>query len=89
MPTDYQRKYIECVKVYHQLHAELAGMTMKLTSRVRDLNIPARHKSKLNEIAYEGADRIREVDLKFRDLIRAKWKPPEERIELTMEDLLH
>ena len=88
MPTDYQRKYLECIKVYHQLHAELAGLTMRLTGRVRDLNIPAGYKSTLNEIAYEGADRIKEVDLKFRDLVRANWRPPEERYELELEEVL-
>jgi len=88
MPTDYQRKYLECVKVYHQLHAELASLTMKLENRILKMKIPAQYKSTLFEVAYEGADRIKEVDLKFRDLVRTNWLPPEKRADVTMEDLL-
>jgi len=89
MPTDYQRKYLECVKIYHELHAELAGLTIKLTGRLRDMRIPAGYKKTLSEVAYEGADKVNEVDLKFRDLVRAKWQPPEKRVELTLDEILH
>ena len=51
MPTDYQRKYLESIKLYHKLHAELGSLTMKLISRVGDMSIPANQKSSLNEIA--------------------------------------
>ncbi|MBU1626137.1 hypothetical protein KKB18_02105 [bacterium] len=87
MPTDYQRKYFECIKVYHQLHGVISGLTMKLTGRVGDLKIPAHYKASINEVAYEGADKIKEVDLKFRDLVRTDWRPPETCVELTQEEM--
>jgi hypothetical protein len=87
MPTDFQRKYVECIKCYHQLHGVLSGLTMKLGTRVKDLKIPSHYKTTLNEVAYEGADKIKEVDMKFRDLVRIDWKPPEECVELTPEEM--
>ncbi len=89
MPTDYQRKYVESIKVYHQLHSELGRLTMKLTNSVHDLKIASKYKSTLNEIAFECADRIKDVDLKFRDLVRVKWTPPENRSELRSDELLN
>ncbi len=75
MATDYQRKYVECIKIYHKLHAEMAGLTMKLISRLRDMDIPTQYKSSLNEVISDEADAIRKVDFEFRDLVRANWKP--------------
>jgi hypothetical protein len=86
MPTDYQRKYVESIKIYHKLHAELSGITMKLTSRLRDMDLPVQYKSSLNEVVYDGADRIREVDIAFRDLVRSNWVPPEERFEQVTDE---
>ena len=82
MLTDYHRKYLESIKIYHQLHAELSAMTMKLTHRVKEMNIPPKNKEGLREIAYEGIDRIKEVDGKFRDLIRSNWEPQDDIMDL-------
>ena len=88
MLTDYHRKYLERIKIYHQLHAELSAMTMKLTHRVKEMNIPTKNKERLREIAYEGIDRIQEVDGKFRELIKANWEPPDDPVDLCNEELV-
>ncbi len=66
MPINYQRKYIEVVKLYHQLHAEITRLDMQLTCNLKQPEA----KNYLNE----SSNRIKEIDLKFREVIKANWK---------------
>lgn len=74
MTTDYQRKYVESIKFYHQLHAELTFLTMKLFGCVDSMNIPANQKISLNGIAFDSSNKVKEIDAKFRELTKSKIK---------------
>ena len=75
MATDYQRKYIEMIKLYHELHSAAGAMGMKLTIRIRDSHLLITQKQSLNELVLECSDKMKKIDEKFRDLIRVDWKP--------------
>ena len=66
MATDYQKKYIEAIKFYHQLHAELTNLHMKLVCKEGLNSINAL------SIIEESSNKIRGIDEKFRELVKSK-----------------
>ncbi len=70
--TYYKKKYLDCVKIYHKLHAELSSVTMKLTVVLDDVPLPKEERDKIDGILYDSRKRIEEIDIDFRKLIRSR-----------------
>ena len=68
----YKKKYIELISIYHELHAELSAITLKLIDGTKNMPLSREESDKIDGIICNSRDNIEDIDIKFRKLLRLK-----------------
>ncbi len=74
MPTasQYQHKYIELLKLYHQLHAIQAELHQKLWNIVSKMKQSTHNWDKIQKVFGEYAKKIEDIDGKLMEIVGEK-----------------